>query len=66
MQVNDDDTVTLDQQGCARCTADSHDGMTFLPLTYPIRLGGEKLTHWAPCPTNGEPILLLVSEKEEL
>ena len=45
--------------GCARCHGDGHDDLTFLPLTHVVECDcGETFTHWAPCPTNGEPILL--------
>jgi hypothetical protein len=63
--VNDIDvkeSIHTDRQhGCARCGADGHDDLTYLPLTYPIEFGdaaNSVATHWAPCPTNGEPILL--------
>lgn len=44
--------------GCARCDGDGHDDLTFQHLTYPIEIDhGTLMTHWCPCPTNGEPIL---------
>lgn len=50
---------TCDLQGCARCDGAGHPGLTFTPLTYPFELEEEMpFTHWAPCPTNGEPILM--------
>jgi hypothetical protein len=50
---------TQDQKGCARCGADKHLQLTYLPFTHHIDVGdGFIATHWAPCPTNGEPILL--------
>lgn len=56
--------ITTDQHGCARCGADEHLGITYQPLTYPIDMGnGWTATHWAPCPTNGEPILYCVGPK---
>jgi hypothetical protein len=40
--------------------------MTFMPLAHPVELDdGTAFTHWAPCPTNGEPILLLIRKKDE-
>ncbi len=59
--------VTVDLVGCARCRGDGHPGLEFLPLAYPVELEGDEpdLTHWAPCPTNGEPILLRVEPKPE-
>lgn len=56
------DEITIDQRGCARCDGDGHPGITFKRLTRPIELEpGVKaytLTHWAMCPTTGEPILM--------
>lgn len=53
------DVRVVDVVGCARCHGDGHAGLKFMPLTYPyIEDGGTEMTHWAPCPTNGEPILL--------
>lgn len=52
-------TVTINQVGCARCGGDGHVRLTFQSLTIPHECApGEVMTHWAPCPTNGEPILL--------
>ena len=42
--------------GCARCGG-THGQIEFRKLTQPC---GD-LTHWAPCPTNGEPILMLIT-----
>ena len=46
---------------CARCGGD-HSNVEAAPLTRPVvelRDNVEEVlyTHWAPCPTNGEPIL---------
>lgn len=54
--------VTVDLPGCARCHGDGHDGLLFSPLTHPVVDGEGTWTHWAPCPTNGEPILLQVND----
>lgn len=54
------DTFTVDLRGCARCLGDGHPGLEFKPLTHPVEIGDEvRYTHWALCPTNGEPILML-------
>lgn len=52
--------TTIDLVGCARCHGDGHPNLTFQPLTFPIEMdsGEAPMTHWAPCPTNGEPITL--------
>lgn len=46
--------------GCARCLGGGHPQLAFAPLTHPMAAedGSEPFTHWAPCPANGEPILL--------
>lgn len=49
---------------CARCGGD-HVLILAMPLTRPFapeEAGGVAWTHWAPCPTNGEPILVRVAE----
>lgn len=40
-------------KGCARCGGD-HFNVIFSKLTHPV----DELTHFAPCPTNGQPILM--------
>ena len=42
---------------CARCGGD-HENVDTKPFAKPFRLGVDTWTHWAPCPTNGEPILV--------
>jgi len=44
---------------CARCGED-HAMLDFEALTNPI---GD-CTHWAPCPVNGQPVLLRFSDRE--
>ena len=44
-------------RACARCGLD-HPELTFKPLTSPC---GD-FTHWCPCPTNGEPILMSMDD----
>lgn len=52
-------TLTADVAGCARCGG-THRGLVFRrmarPLAYPDELGA--LTHFAPCPVTGDPVLL--------
>lgn len=59
-------TVTFDLNGCARCHGDGHKQLEFRRLTHPmVPLGAppdKALTHWALCPTNGEPILMLYTD----
>jgi len=48
--------------GCARCHG-NHDEMHFEMLTYPVELAKEPdLTHWASCPTTGEPVLMCFTQ----
>jgi hypothetical protein len=54
--------MITDLQHCARCGND-HTGIEWLKLTVPIEDDdGTVWAYWAPCPTNGEPILMKVSE----
>ena len=58
--------ITADQIGCARCDGEGHSNITYQPLTFPIDFGdGWIATHWAPCPTSGEPILYCVGPELE-
>ncbi len=50
--------------GCARCGR-THTGVVFKPLTQTSEIGEYRMTHFAPCPTNGEPIILLSGPKPE-
>lgn len=56
----------MDVVGCARCRGDGHEGLTFAALDNPVEIEGKDgmivLTHWTPCPTNGQPILLAFVE----
>lgn len=48
-------------QSCARCGED-HDGLTFVPFQRPPMQDDESgpfATHWARCPTTGDPILVI-------
>lgn len=46
---------------CARCGED-HSDLVFKPFTHPIETHTRVLfTHFAPCPTNGEPIVMEIS-----
>lgn len=54
------EAMTTDLTGeCARC-GESHYDLEFQPLTRPT-----EWSHWAPCPTNGEPIMLKIVDLEE-
>ena len=55
-------TITQDQRGCARCGASEHPSLSYYPLAEPVQLPNseEVWTHWALCPTTGEPIILTI------
>lgn len=49
--------------GCARCGGD-HEHVEARRMAQPFapaEAGGLTWTHWAPCPTNGDPILIMVT-----
>lgn len=49
-------------RNCARCNG-NHE-VTWKKLTHPIiDSDGSLWEYWAPCPNNGEPILMHVTEK---
>lgn len=52
----------LDVKNCARCKKDHH-GLIFCPLQHPIEREVDPETHWAPCPTNGQPILMRINSE---
>lgn len=49
---------------CARCGQD-HNGIVYNEFTNPVILGDLVITHWVPCPTNGEPILMFHPKEGE-
>lgn len=53
--------VTVELRGCPRCAGD-HEQLELLPLDRPADVGGvlrlRPLTHWALCPTSGQPVLV--------
>ena len=51
-----DEIQVANLKGCARCTLD-HENVTFTKMALPI----DDMPYWAPCPMNGDPILLQVS-----
>lgn len=54
-----DYTMKVSIQYCARCGQD-HDGLEFQLLTHPMNDSDGIRNYWAPCPTNGEPILMRI------
>lgn len=59
MSAAESQVVTVDLVGCARCHGDGHPGLQFKPLTHPVEHHDDVIgTHFALCPTNGEPILM--------
>lgn len=55
--------VTMDVNGCARCGT-GHKEIGFRRFTNPLLApGAAAMTHWAPCPKTGEPILMRFVDK---
>lgn len=59
--------LIMDIVGCARCHGEGHEGLFFYELAHPVetREGEVLATHWARCPTNGEPILMIQLQVED-
>lgn len=54
-----------DIRQCARCGRD-HAALPFLRLQRPMEdADGVDWTHWATCPTTGEPVLMFIRTTEE-
>lgn len=56
--------IRVNVRRCARC-GENHNGLAFTQLAHPV-VGITVMTHWSPCPGNGEPILLALSDEEGL
>ena len=54
-KVRKQETFTQTVKNCARC-ASTHEELVFKKLARP----SDDWTHWVPCPTNGEPIMLQI------
>lgn len=53
-----------DLTGCARCHGEGHLGLKFRKFTHPyVEDNGMVMTHWATCPSTGQPILYGTQEK---
>lgn len=54
--------------GCSRCHGDGHENLVWKPFVHPIEFEdkiGFVATHWANCPTTGDPIMMGGYDKEE-
>lgn len=64
-QAQPDEPLTIARvTGCARCGG-SHEDVIARRMVRPFapaEAGGLTWTHWAPCPTNGDPILIMVTD----
>ena len=47
--------LSIDIKDCARC-GKAHEHLMFMKL----KRGGERHTHWAMCPNNCEPVMLVI------
>ncbi len=61
---NDNDTedlkgvsIRVSLYCCGRC-GEPHEDLSFERLVRPMRFSG--WTHWCPCPSNGQPIVLRI------
>lgn len=45
---------------CARC-GETHEDLEFEKLDKPFLEGRARYNHWAPCPVNGQPVMLMGS-----
>lgn len=66
MSRTNPEPITANIVGCARCGGSGHDLLSFAPLTHAVTTddGEPAFTHWALCPSNGDPILLRVTETD--
>lgn len=57
--------ITESIVGCARCHGEGHKDLVFTRFSYPLTSSKGALiaTHWASCPTNGEPVMLAYMRK---
>jgi len=60
MATTESALLVTNVSGCARC-GQNHEGLTFRPFA---RARNPHYSHWALCPTTGEPILLVVRDTE--
>lgn len=65
MMEENEDSITTTVGNCARCGND-HVDIVFRQFTSPVMSSDDiEFSHYALCPTNGEPILMYVTEKEQ-
>jgi hypothetical protein len=58
------ETIVESIRGCARCHGDGHENLEFKELAYPVEISNyPPITHWAMCPTSGEPIMMRFEPK---
>lgn len=55
--------MEVDINNCARCGLD-HDNLEFEELEHSCPSDDEAYTHWAGCPTNGQPVMLEIVETD--
>lgn len=56
--------LKMNVKNCARCGGDHW--MVFNPFQNPAYLPGGVFTHWAMCPVTQEPVLLMITEDEDI
>lgn len=54
-----------DLKSCARCGG-NHDSLEFKEFKIPIKDSDkETWTHWATCPSTGDPVLMKIPKSED-
>lgn len=65
------DPFVFDLVGCARCEGEGHLRLLFQPFGLPpddlasSEFPEGRITHWALCPTTGEPILFMAGPQPD-
>lgn len=60
--MDEKEPIIIQVSNCARCGGEHV--ISFIPFNNPCYIKGEEIvfTHWGICPTNFEPILMLIKE----
>jgi hypothetical protein len=58
------ETIEANVTGCSRC-GEYHKQLVFKKFTNPIDDTNGKWTHWATCPTTGDPVLMRIVDDDD-
>lgn len=50
---------------CPRCGR-IHPGVHYQPFTHRVKINGQRVTHWAWCPSTGEPLLATFDHRDQV